>query len=444
MACRRWAYNALSQGDHADDRLSTHRHVRGADTCDREEPQRPANLRRCARRAWHGAWRRARVDSAVRCRRRDALQGVARLVRDLPPRRRGAHAVDARTAPIRSRSSSPTSPADLSLGAVPAATFAAERIAALAFIPLVSLDRVIGKFMLYYDAPTRTAATRICSWRRSSPRRSPSPSSGRDAEEQARRSEERLRFALDAASMGTWDWDLPTNAVQWSDNLERIHGLPPGTFDGTFASYEREIHPDDRDRVLDLGPASARRRRAARRRVPHRRRPTARCDGSKARAGRVRRRHAGAHDRRLHDGHPAQGGRARAAGRGGRSEPAEGRVPGDAVARAAHAAERDPRLGPDAADTASLPPTRAAGDRRHRSQCAAPGTADRRHPRRLADHHRQAGDRARPVSRCRSSSRRRSPASLPAAAAKQIRLELQIAAGAAADRGRSRSACSRC
>jgi len=31
--------------------------------------------------------------------------------------------------------------------------FARERIVALAFIPLVSLGRVIGKFMLYYDAP---------------------------------------------------------------------------------------------------------------------------------------------------------------------------------------------------------------------------------------------------------------------------------------------------
>ncbi len=50
--------------------------------------------------------------------------------------------------------------------------------------------------------------------------------------------------------MGTWDWDLSTNAVQWSDNLAEIHGLPPNTFDGTFASYEREIHPDDRARVL--------------------------------------------------------------------------------------------------------------------------------------------------------------------------------------------------
>jgi len=40
------------------------------------------------------------------------------------------------------------------------------------------------------------------------------------------------------------------NRVRWSDNLERIHGLPPGTFDGHFDSYAREIHPDDRERVF--------------------------------------------------------------------------------------------------------------------------------------------------------------------------------------------------
>jgi PAS domain S-box-containing protein len=50
--------------------------------------------------------------------------------------------------------------------------------------------------------------------------------------------------------MGTWDWNLRTNTVVWSDNLERIHGLPAGTFDGSFSSYEREIHPDDRHRVF--------------------------------------------------------------------------------------------------------------------------------------------------------------------------------------------------
>jgi signal transduction histidine kinase/CheY-like chemotaxis protein len=40
-----------------------------------------------------------------------------------------------------------------------------------------------------------------------------------------------------------------TNEVQWSDNLAFIHGLPPNSFDGTFASYDKEIHPEDRPRV---------------------------------------------------------------------------------------------------------------------------------------------------------------------------------------------------
>jgi PAS domain S-box-containing protein len=130
----------------------------------------------------------------------------------------------------------------------------AEGIAALVFVPLVMRDRVIGKFMLYDAVPwtpteadlqlTQVIASQVAF-----------AVDRMRAESQARRSEERLRFALDAAAMGTWDWDLVSNTVQWSENLERVHRLPPGTFDGTFASYEREIHPDDRERVL----ASARR-----------------------------------------------------------------------------------------------------------------------------------------------------------------------------------------
>ena len=125
----------------------------------------------------------------------------------------------------------------------------AEGIAAMTFIPLVSLDRVIGKFMLYYDAPQAPdladlqLAVVIAAQVAFAVERT-------QTEEQARRSEARLRFALDAASMGTWDWDLLTNAVQWSDNLRRIHGLPEGAFDGSFASYEREIHPEDRAKVF--------------------------------------------------------------------------------------------------------------------------------------------------------------------------------------------------
>src|SRR6266542_1193779 len=61
--------------------------------------------------------------------------------------------------------------------------------------------------------------------------------------------EERLRMALDAGHMGTWEWNILTDRVTWSSTLEAIHGLAPGTFGGTFADYLREIHPDDRDLV---------------------------------------------------------------------------------------------------------------------------------------------------------------------------------------------------
>ena len=124
-----------------------------------------------------------------------------------------------------------------------------EGIGAMVFVPLVSLGRVIGKFMLYYDAPhvptsdELQLASVIASQVAFAVERT-------GAEDQVRRSGERLQFALDAANMGTWDWDLRTQEVRWSENLERVHGLAPGSFGGTFENYEREIHPDDRERVF--------------------------------------------------------------------------------------------------------------------------------------------------------------------------------------------------
>lgn len=124
----------------------------------------------------------------------------------------------------------------------------AEGIRALAFIPLVSLGRWIGKFMLYYPAPATLPPDRldllevIAAQVAFAVERTHTRAA-------ATRAAARLEFALDAACMGTWDWDLPANTVVWSDNLERIHGLPPGSFDGTFESYQREIHPEDRERV---------------------------------------------------------------------------------------------------------------------------------------------------------------------------------------------------
>jgi PAS domain S-box-containing protein len=63
-------------------------------------------------------------------------------------------------------------------------------------------------------------------------------------------SEEKLRVALEAGKLGAWDWDIPAQQVTWSTMLEKIHGLAPGSFAGTFEAYQRDIHPEDRERVL--------------------------------------------------------------------------------------------------------------------------------------------------------------------------------------------------
>lgn len=70
------------------------------------------------------------------------------------------------------------------------------------------------------------------------------------AELQARRLDERLRIALDAARMGTWEWDLRSGAITWSAELEEIFGLEPGRFSGTFDDYFSRVHWEDRDRAL--------------------------------------------------------------------------------------------------------------------------------------------------------------------------------------------------
>ena len=75
--------------------------------------------------------------------------------------------------------------------------------------------------------------------------------------------------------------------------------------------------------------------------------------------------------------------RARRAPRSGSRKPAEGRVPGDALARAADAAQGDPGLG---ADARGGRPGERRGERarNHRAQRARAGAAHRRHARGLA------------------------------------------------------------
>ncbi len=68
--------------------------------------------------------------------------------------------------------------------------------------------------------------------------------------ETGRRTEPALRPALEAGEIGVWEWEIGTGEVRWSENLEQIHGVPPGSFARTFEAYRSLIHLEDRERVM--------------------------------------------------------------------------------------------------------------------------------------------------------------------------------------------------
>jgi PAS domain S-box-containing protein len=59
-----------------------------------------------------------------------------------------------------------------------------------------------------------------------------------------------LELALAAGDLGVWEWDVDQGVVRWSESLERIHGLEPGSFDGTLEGFSRDIVESDRPQVL--------------------------------------------------------------------------------------------------------------------------------------------------------------------------------------------------
>lgn len=63
------------------------------------------------------------------------------------------------------------------------------------------------------------------------------------------RIERQLSAAQQIAHIGSWEWDVATNTVSWSDELYRIYGLEPQSCAITFDSFLARVHPDDRERV---------------------------------------------------------------------------------------------------------------------------------------------------------------------------------------------------
>lgn len=67
-----------------------------------------------------------------------------------------------------------------------------------------------------------------------------------------RESEERLRVAVEAAEMATWDWDIIRDEIVWNEKHFTIFGLEPTDSPQKPQTFFERVHPADLERVNSL------------------------------------------------------------------------------------------------------------------------------------------------------------------------------------------------
>lgn len=69
------------------------------------------------------------------------------------------------------------------------------------------------------------------------------------AQQESAASEQRLQFAQKAANLGSWEWNVKTGKLWWSDGMWSLLGQPRNSFEPTQENWMKVVHPDDRERV---------------------------------------------------------------------------------------------------------------------------------------------------------------------------------------------------
>ncbi len=74
----------------------------------------------------------------------------------------------------------------------------------------------------------------------------------RQADDALRTRERQLLLAQQIAHMGSWEWDMHTGALSWSDELWRMLGLEPGAVRPSYEAFLALVHPEDRGAVREI------------------------------------------------------------------------------------------------------------------------------------------------------------------------------------------------
>jgi PAS domain S-box-containing protein len=68
-------------------------------------------------------------------------------------------------------------------------------------------------------------------------------------EDELRNSRQHLKEVEHLIQIGSWEWDLASNHVTWSDALFDIYGMERAEFDPRYSLIAEHVHPEDRERV---------------------------------------------------------------------------------------------------------------------------------------------------------------------------------------------------
>ncbi|MES1023298.1 PAS domain S-box protein [Gloeocapsa sp. BRSZ] len=71
----------------------------------------------------------------------------------------------------------------------------------------------------------------------------------RQAEESLAKSQDWLQLSQQAGQIGAFVWDIVNGDIVWTQQLEILYGLTPGSFGGTYEHWRQQVHPEDIVRI---------------------------------------------------------------------------------------------------------------------------------------------------------------------------------------------------
>src|SRR5581483_4520758 len=71
----------------------------------------------------------------------------------------------------------------------------------------------------------------------------------RQSEEALRQSQQRLQMAHKAAHIASWEWEIQTHEIRWSEGSGSVYGVNDNDLRSDYDHWLQRVHPEDRDRI---------------------------------------------------------------------------------------------------------------------------------------------------------------------------------------------------